>query len=66
MSEISSHRIAVNGYETVAELRAGLTGYFDFYCHRRPHQAMEMRTPWEVILDERIDLKTRNFFRKIA
>jgi putative transposase len=40
--------VYLKGYGTVAELESGLTSYFDFYCHRRPHQALGYRTPGEV------------------
>ena len=36
------------GYNSVPELRAGLTSYFDFYNSSRPHQALEYRTPKEM------------------
>lgn len=38
----------LHGYESVPELHAGLTSYFDFYNGERPHQALEYRTPKEV------------------
>ncbi|MBM4076548.1 MAG: transposase, partial [Planctomycetes bacterium] len=25
-----------------------LMKYFKFYCHERPHQSLDYRTPWEV------------------
>ena len=40
--------VYLKAYGTVAELESGLTSYFDFYCHRRPHQALGYRTPGEV------------------
>lgn len=40
--------IYLKAYETVSALEAGLTSYFDFYCHRRPHQSLGYRTPAEV------------------
>ena len=40
--------VYLKGYGTVAELESGLTRYFEFYCHRRPHQALGYRTPGEV------------------
>jgi putative transposase len=35
-------------YGTVADLNEGLEWYFDFYDHRRKHQALASRTPYEV------------------
>src|SRR5208337_3008917 len=40
-------------YENVAELTAGLTRYFDFYCHRRPHQSLDNHIPWDVYSTDR-------------
>ncbi len=34
-------------YDTVRQLRTGLTAYFDFYNHERPHQSLNYRTPAE-------------------
>ena len=49
--------VYLRGYETVAELRAGLTRYFDLYCRHRPHQALDNRIPWDVY---RADRRKRN------
>lgn len=38
----------LHGFGTTAELECGLTEYFDFYCHERPHQSLENLTPAEV------------------
>ncbi len=35
-------------YETVPELEKGLSQYFAFYNHGRPHQSLSYRTPAEV------------------
>ena len=40
--------IYLKDYESVPDLDAGLTRYFVFYCHERPHQSLNYRTPWEV------------------
>jgi putative transposase len=40
--------IYLKGYESVPELEAGLTQYFDFYRYRRPHMSLDYLTPWEV------------------
>jgi len=40
--------IYLNDYASVAELRAGLTQYFHFYNHERPHQSLDYRTPAAV------------------
>jgi putative transposase len=38
----------LHGFSTVAALKVGLTEYFDFYCHQRPHQGLNNSTPAEV------------------
>ena len=40
--------VFLRGYETVAELRAGLARYFGFYNEERRHQSLDNRTPTEV------------------
>ena len=40
--------IYIKGYTTVAELEAGLEGYFWFYNHERPHQTLGYQTPAEI------------------
>jgi putative transposase len=37
--------VYLKGYETVSELLMGLTRYFEFYNHERPHQSLENATP---------------------
>ncbi len=39
--------VDLNQYDTVRQLRTGLTAYFDFYNHERPHQSLNYRTPAE-------------------
>jgi putative transposase len=35
-------------YQSVPEVRAGLADYFQHYNTRRPHQALDYKTPYEV------------------
>jgi putative transposase len=35
-------------YPSWESLPEGLTSYFTFYCHERPHQALGNKTPAEV------------------
>jgi putative transposase len=46
-------------YETASELEAGLRRYFEHYNHRRPHQALDNRRPWEVYQAGRRSRKQR-------
>ena len=49
--------VYLQGYETVAELKAGLKRYFDRYCRRRPHQSLDNRFPWDVYNADRRQTK---------
>jgi putative transposase len=40
--------IYLRGYASMGELQQGLTAYFAFYNHERPHQALSYKTPNEV------------------
>lgn len=40
-------------FATVSELERGLKEYFHYYCHERPHQALDYRTPAEVYRQRR-------------
>jgi putative transposase len=40
--------VYLKDYPSVAELESGLTSWFRFYNHDRPHQSLEYRTPAEV------------------
>ncbi len=44
---VKYENIYLNQYDTVRQLRTGLTAYFDFYNHERPHQSLNYRTPAE-------------------
>jgi len=44
----------LRAYETPAELRAGLSRYFDFYNTRRRQSALDRRTPDEVYFDQAV------------
>jgi putative transposase len=43
----------LHGYTDGAECHEGLTKFFRFYSHERPHQALDDRTPWEVYREAR-------------
>ena len=44
---VKYENIYLNQYDTVLQLQAGLTAYFDFYNQERPHQSPDYRTPAE-------------------
>ena len=44
---VKYENIFLNQYDTVRQLQTGLTAYFDFYNHERPHQSLNYRTPAE-------------------
>ena len=60
---VKYENVYVQGYETVAELERGLRCYFDFYGRRRPHQALDNRTPWEVYWTARQSRKKQTLRR---
>ncbi|MBI3466445.1 MAG: IS3 family transposase [Planctomycetes bacterium] len=45
---VKYEEVYLKAYGTVADLNEGLARYFDFYDHRRKHQALDYRTPYEV------------------
>jgi len=45
---VKYEEVYLKAYVTVADLNEGLSRYFDFYDHRRKHQALDYRTPYEV------------------
>jgi len=49
---IKYEEVYLKAYQTVAEARAGINAYLEFYDQQRPHQALDYRTPAEVYLDE--------------
>ncbi len=45
---IKYEEVYLHSYAHPKEARASLAHYVDFYNHRRPHQALDYRTPAEV------------------
>ena len=45
-----------NGYDTLDDAYHGLSRYFDFYNHQRPHQSLGYQTPAEVYADRSLIL----------
>src|SRR5690349_3511539 len=40
--------VYLNAYATVAEAKAGIGAWFDFYNAERPHQSLGYRTPRQI------------------
>ena len=45
---VKYENVYLNDYAQPRDLETGLIRYWDFYCHRRKHQALGKRTPAEV------------------
>jgi putative transposase len=45
---VKYEKVYLHAYETVSDVRAGLTSYFEFFNTRRPHKALTRRTPNSV------------------
>ncbi len=45
---VKYEEIYLKDYERLVDAQKGLQSYFRFYTHRRPHQALGYRTPYEV------------------
>ena len=46
--KFKQENIYLNAYEDGQELYAGLMTYFDFYNHKRPHQSLDYKRPFEL------------------
>ena len=57
--------IYLRQYDSVIQLQAGLTHYFDFCNHERPHQSLNYRTP-ALIRAGRIRLDAPCFSRFVV
>lgn len=47
---VKYEEVYLNEYQTVFELRSRLNAWFDFYNHKRPHQALGYQTPAQVYM----------------
>lgn len=45
---VKYEEVYLHDYATPREARQGLTHYFEFYDHERPHQSLDYRTPADV------------------
>jgi len=53
---VKYENVFLSSYQNLAEAHAGLTEYFQFYNHTRPHQSLDNRSPAAVYFDLRTDL----------
>lgn len=53
---VKYEEVFLQSYQNLQEAHAGLTTYFRFYNHTRPHQSLDNRTPAAVYFDVRNDL----------
>lgn len=44
--------VYLRAYDSVAEARAGIAAWIEFYNFERPHQALGYRTPWEAYCNQ--------------
>jgi putative transposase len=51
---VKYEEVYLKAYQTVAEARAGIGSYLEFYNQQRPHQALDYRTPAEVYLSQQL------------
>ena len=45
---VKYENIFLKSYRNIAEAKTGLTEYFQFYNHKRPHQSLDYRTPTQL------------------
>jgi putative transposase len=55
---VKYEEVYLHAYETVSQVRVGLSRYFQFFNHRRPHTALARRTPDHVYLTAQPDRQT--------
>ena len=55
---VKYEEVYLYGYETVSDVRAGLTRYFQFFNQRRPHRGLRSRIPDSVYFTALPELRT--------
>ena len=48
---VKQENVYLNAYENGQELYAGLTEYFNFYNHKRPHQSLDYKCPADFYIN---------------
>jgi putative transposase len=48
---VKYEEVYVRAYDGVSDVRKGMEKYFAFYNQRRPHRALDGKTPNEVYFD---------------
>ena len=51
---VKYEEVYLHDYANPKEARQGLTRYFTFYNHERPHQSLDYQTPAEVYFDQEV------------
>ena len=49
---VKYENVFLKSYHGIAEAKQGLTEYFQFYNHQRPHQSLNYRTPAEIYFNK--------------
>lgn len=57
--------IFLHEFNTLAEVRAGLTEYFTFYNTKRPHQSLDYQTPEVVYTVDQAEHRLSNSTQRI-
>jgi putative transposase len=55
---VKYEEVYLHAYETVSAVRTGVARYFEFFNHRRPHDALARRTPNRVYFTALPELRT--------
>jgi putative transposase len=55
---VKYEEVYLHGYETMSDVRAGLTRYFQFFNQRRPHRGLRARIPDTVFFTALPELRT--------
>ncbi len=53
---VKYEEVYLHAYDSVSHARASLARYFDFYNHRRPHTALDRKTPDQVYFNQPLPL----------